>query len=238
MTHPQVEELLEELYVRQFEQDEEVSGDISDRAVAEAERLHLIRLDDGLCHLTEAGLAAARDVVRRHRLAECLLHDVLEVTHEQMEHGACQFEHILQRGLDEKICILLGHPTTCPHGKPIPPGRCCTAFEAPATGEVYPLCDAAAGQEGTVAYLSTRRQQEVQKLMVMGVLPGVRISLIRRFPSYVFQVGYSQFTVDRSLAEKIYVHWRRPPGRRARRRFRRRRRGRDDEAAEASPPEA
>ena len=41
----------------------------------------------------------------------------------------------------------------------------------------------------------------------MGILPGANIKVIRQFPSYVFQVGYSQFAVDRPLAEVIYVRW-------------------------------
>ena len=60
---------------------------------------------------------------------------------------------------------------------------------------------------GAVAYLATRDQRDVQKMMAMGILPGTDIELLRRFPSYVFQAGYSQFTVDAALARIIYVHW-------------------------------
>ena len=72
---------------------------------------------------------------------------------------------------------------------------------------MQPLCDGQPGREGTVAYLSTRDNRDIQKLMAMGILPGVKIRLLRQFPSYIFEIGYSQFTVDRNLAEKIYVHW-------------------------------
>ena len=58
-----------------------------------------------------------------------------------------------------------------------------------------------------VAYLSTRDNREIQKLMAMGILPGSDIHLTRLFPSYIFSIGQSQFTVDRALAEKIFVHW-------------------------------
>jgi DtxR family Mn-dependent transcriptional regulator len=77
--------------------------------------------------------------------------------------------------------------------------------------EVTPLSDGRPGAEGAVAYLATRDNREIQKLMAMGILPGLKIKLMQRFPSYVFQVGYSQFTVDHALAETIYVHWAPPP---------------------------
>jgi DtxR family Mn-dependent transcriptional regulator len=137
--------------------------------------------------------------------------DVLSVGDDRLEADACEFEHIIRHGLDEKICRLLGHPRMCPHGKPIPPGPCCDAAKTDAIREVGPLAEGNPGQEGIVAYLSTRSRRDIQKLMALGILPGSRIRLIRRFPSYVFQVGYSQFTVDESLASVIYVHWKDGP---------------------------
>ncbi|MFB3890919.1 MAG: FeoA family protein [Phycisphaerae bacterium] len=91
--------------------------------------------------------------------------------------------------------------------KPVPPGECCRRAGQDAIEEARPLSDAPLGAEGSIAYLSTSDHREIQKLMAIGILPGVHIRLIRRFPSYVFQVGYSQFTVDRELAAKIVVHW-------------------------------
>ncbi|MBI5366141.1 MAG: ATP-binding cassette domain-containing protein [Planctomycetes bacterium] len=73
----------------------------------------------------ERGRAQAREVVRRHRLAEKLFTDVFEVSRETMQAGACQFEHILTPEMTESICSFLKHPATCPHGNPIPHGACC-----------------------------------------------------------------------------------------------------------------
>ena len=109
--------------------------------------------------------------------------------------------------VDEKVCILLGHPKICPHGKAIPQGRCCRRAQTDHLREVRPLCDAEPDSEGRVAYLATKDNRLIQKLVAMGILPGADIKVIRRFPSYVFQVGYSQFAVDRPLAEVIYAHW-------------------------------
>ncbi len=208
MISPDVEELLEHLYLCQVEREPYPSLAGSGSAAKEALAAGLVAEAEGKHRLTDAGMEAGKDVLRRHRLAERLLGDVLSVVAEEIEEDACRFEHVLQHGLDERICSLLGHPSTCPHGKPIPEGECCRKARADRIEEVAPLCDGKPGAEGTVAYLTTRDNREVQKLMAMGVLPGTDIELIRRFPSYVFQVGYSQFTIDRPLAEVIYVHWR------------------------------
>src|SRR6201984_2621597 len=76
-------------------------------------------------HLTEAGSRRARDVVRRHRLAERLFTDTFAIEDAEAQAQACRFEHIITPELDQRICSFLGHPKTCPHGNPIPPGACC-----------------------------------------------------------------------------------------------------------------
>jgi putative ABC transport system ATP-binding protein len=76
--------------------------------------------------MTERGRKRAADVIRRHRLAERLFTDSLAMDSEtEIEQQACKFEHILSPGATDKICAFLGHPRTCPHGAPIPPGECC-----------------------------------------------------------------------------------------------------------------
>ncbi len=78
--------------------------------------------------LTDLGRRRAADIVRRHRLAELLFTECLHMQNEaEIEQQACKFEHILSREATDKICTVLGHPTRCPHGGPIPPGACCTA---------------------------------------------------------------------------------------------------------------
>ena len=76
-------------------------------------------------HLTETGSRRARDVVRRHRLAERLFTDTFAIEDAEADVQACRFEHIITPELDQRICSFLGHPKTCPHGNPIPPGVCC-----------------------------------------------------------------------------------------------------------------
>jgi putative ABC transport system ATP-binding protein len=76
--------------------------------------------------LTPRGRSRAGSIIRRHRLAERLFTDSLAMDSEsEIEQQACKFEHILSPGATDKICTFLGHPKTCPHGAPIPPGPCC-----------------------------------------------------------------------------------------------------------------
>ena len=76
--------------------------------------------------LTPRGRERAGSIIRRHRLAERLFTDSLAMDSEtEIEQQACKFEHILSPEATDKICTFLGHPRTCPHGAPIPPGPCC-----------------------------------------------------------------------------------------------------------------
>ena len=86
----------------------------------------LVREENGGFALTEAGAARARDVIRRHRLAECLFRDAFQIrSNDQIESNACVFEHVLSPEVTESICKFLRHPAECPHGRPIPRGACC-----------------------------------------------------------------------------------------------------------------
>src|SRR5512146_1905426 len=75
---------------------------------------------------TPKGKQKAVELIRRHRLAERLFTESLGMMdEEEIEEQACKFEHILSPEATERICTFLGHPKTCPHGAPIPPGECC-----------------------------------------------------------------------------------------------------------------
>lgn len=95
------------------------------RTLARMEDLRLVRVADHQVLLTDRGKNRARDVVRRHRLAERLFKDTFRIDDHEAHSQACKFEHIISPELDQRICSFLGHPTTCPHGNPIPPGDCC-----------------------------------------------------------------------------------------------------------------
>ena len=87
-----------------------------------------VRDGSAVVALSPRGRTKAGSIIRRHRLAERLFTDSLAKDSEsEIEQQACKFEHILSPGATDKICAFLGHPRTCPHGAPIPPGPCCPA---------------------------------------------------------------------------------------------------------------
>jgi DtxR family Mn-dependent transcriptional regulator len=155
--------------------------------------------------LTEKGKNGGEKIVRRHRLAERLFADVLDVKKKLVHPLSCQFEHLLYDGIEDNICTLLGHPKACPGGEPIPEGDCCRKFKDNAGKLVSSLSGMKKNQKGRVAYLHTKDPKKLDKLVAMGILPGLSIALIQPFPSFVFQVGQSQFAVDKDLADCIMV---------------------------------
>jgi putative ABC transport system ATP-binding protein len=76
-------------------------------------------------HFTERGSKRASDLVRRHRLAECLMAGTLHLADPEVEATACRLEHVLDESVADAICAFLQHPASCPHGKKIPAGDCC-----------------------------------------------------------------------------------------------------------------
>jgi DtxR family Mn-dependent transcriptional regulator len=201
------EEILETLWV----QHEETGGSTidvgvgrGDDALIELAAAGLITRDGATISLTDPGRKEAERAIRRHRLAERLMVDVLDLRDDFCETG-CRFEHLLKEGVEESVCTLLGHPTACPHGKPIPPGPCCKECRRSARKIVSPLSSMEAEEAGRVAYINAAEPGHLQKLMAMGVLPGMALRMIQTFPSFVFQVGQTQYAVDRELADCVYV---------------------------------
>jgi DtxR family Mn-dependent transcriptional regulator len=159
------QELLEQLWIA-TEEESEAGLETNASPLESADELvglGLVVWSGEQLTLTASGRPEAAQAVRRHRLAERLLIDVLTAEEIAIDEHACRFEHALVHGMGESICTLLGHPRLM---------------------------------------VNPRR---LQKLMAMGVLPGVSISLLRRFPSFVFEAGYSQFAVDEDIAADIYV---------------------------------
>lgn len=211
MLSDKAEEILETLWISSEEKKiQEVTleklgikeGDTHLKELLENNLITLTR--QSIINLTPQGKKEGQNIVRRHRLAERLLVDVLDVKGELINETACKFEHLLQKGIDDNICTLLGHPKVCPHGNPIPQGRCCEG-KIPHLRIISPLSRLSPGEKGKIAYIHSTDQSKLQKMIAMGVLPGVEISLLQSFPSFLFQIGNSQFAVDESIADEIFV---------------------------------
>ena len=205
------EEILEALWIaveeegKGYAEQETIRVGPDDPSYQDLAALAFIEVQGGRVYLRPEGKEEGRRTIRRHRLAERLMMDVFNIRGESGEDRACQFEHLLHEEVDTKVCTMLNHPATCPHGKPIPPGDCCLAARQSGDLGVVPLTELKAGEQGEIAYLQTGDDKKMQKLMALGVLPGNRIKLMQSFPSYIFRVGYSEFAVDTGMAREIFV---------------------------------
>jgi DtxR family transcriptional regulator, Mn-dependent transcriptional regulator len=154
---------------------------ISPAAVSEMvhrmERDGLLRLDERKeVRLTERGLTAASSIIRRHRLAERMLVDLLGYewwkTHEEAE----RIEHAMSREMEERLVRVLGDPQTCPHGNPMP---------GTAARPTRPLERLATGERATVERIPDQFEHEpgfLEYLDTQGVRPGVMLEMIEQRP--------------------------------------------------------
>ncbi len=205
------EEILENLWITSKEGGEptcnfySMENELKNKAINELKVLKFITTSNNEILLTKKGEKEANNIVRRHRLAERLLVDILDTELGLVEEAACKLEHAIRRGIDDNVCILLGHPRVCPHGKLIPKGRCCRKGANETSKVVVPLSQMKPDQEGRIAYIHSKGRNRLQKLMAMGITPGMNVRIIQRFPSHVFQIERSQIAVDEEIAKEIFV---------------------------------
>ena len=150
--HPAFEEYCECIFELAEDDMDVIQARIADRlqvsrpAVSEMmrrmEHEGLITTDGGI-GLTPDGVVLAERVVRRHRLAERFLTDVLQLSWAEAHHEAGRWEHVMSENVEEALSQLLGNPTTCPHGNPIPGSD----YHEP---DFQPLSTLAVGGEFTV----------------------------------------------------------------------------------------
>ncbi|MFQ5975546.1 MAG: FeoA family protein [Candidatus Hydrothermarchaeales archaeon] len=84
-------------------------------------------------------------------------------------------------------------------------GGYCTEDREIVNQIISSLSELAPGEEGKIAYMTTKKHRRMQKLMAMGVLPGVTVKLIQSFPSFVLEVEETQIALDKEIAEEIFV---------------------------------
>lgn len=98
---------------------------LKEEMISHLRSIRMINMDNGSISFTATGETRARDIIRRHRLGECLFAQTFGLSTREASDEACQLEHIISQDVAERICSFLGHPLQCPHGNRIPPGRCC-----------------------------------------------------------------------------------------------------------------
>lgn len=130
---------------------------------------------DRMFTLTPAGEKAGRTVIRRHRLAECFLVDVLGLRWERAHPEAARWEHALSEDVEQRIIAMLDDPAVCPHGNPIPGSKRARPAE-PST----PLAESRPGRMRLVR-ISEQAQADdavIAFLAGAGLLPGAVLEVL------------------------------------------------------------
>ncbi|MFZ4584767.1 MAG: metal-dependent transcriptional regulator [Acidimicrobiia bacterium] len=160
-------------------------------------------LADRSLHLTDKGRRLATSVVRRHRLAERLLVDVIGLELEKVHREADRWEHAISADVEAKLVELLGDPMTCPHGNPIPG----SGHEIP-TVESSSL-SATAATSFTVTRMSERlevNEDGVRQLADAQLIPGHAGTVIERNASGVrVRTTAGEVLVPPAVADELFV---------------------------------
>jgi DtxR family transcriptional regulator, Mn-dependent transcriptional regulator len=172
--------------------------------------------------LTSTGLKIAQKTLRKHRLLERFLHDILKINKEAVHHQACEMEHTLSDEAEESLCRLLKHPDRCPDDdKSIPPcdlqlHSCeeCIHLHSQGLEEVgkrkenlVALSDLKASQSGKVQFIRGGHNV-LQRLLDMGLTPGTRVTVKKSAPfegPIEIAVRGSQLALGKGIAQKVFV---------------------------------
>ena len=183
-----------------------VSAPAVSETVKRLEREGYLTMDaDRVLHLTETGRTYATSMLRKHRLAEVLLVEVLKVPWPQVHEEACRLEHAISDSLEQHLVALLDDPGTCPHGSPIPGSRNAPA-EAP---RLQALSAVPAGGACVVRRIDEHLQTLVprmQELEAAGLMPGTHVVVSEAGDGRVhLQVSGRSVDLDTSVAAEVYV---------------------------------
>jgi len=155
--------------------------------------------------LSDSGLEAAESIMRRHRLAECLLVDILGLEWHEAHEEAHRIEHAISPRVEGRILAVLDYPTTCPHGNPIP--GCAQEPPAPTVA----LNSVGEGEEVTVESILEDAEEDrdlLRYLQKNGLVPGARLKVVEvaRFnATMTVEVEGSRVTVGDPVSAVIRV---------------------------------
>lgn len=153
--------------------------------------------------LTDKGLKLSLRVVRKHRLSECLLTDVLDVEWDKVHDAACQLEHGISDEIAKKIEKALGYPKTCPHGNPIPT-ECGGIIE----GNFQPLSKFNVREKGSIVKITDENPDLLQYLGTLGIKPETYLEVVEKAPfegPITVRIDGKDHALSREIAASIEV---------------------------------
>ncbi len=153
--------------------------------------------------LTDDGRRIALGVLKRHRLAERLLTDILHLDWSEVHDAACKLEHALEPAVSESLERALGHPKTCPHGNPIP-----DSFGRVVEDECVPLVSLQPSESSMVARIVEEKPEILRYLSSMGLIVGVRIEIQQKSSlgsPLIIKIGDLSCALDYKIASAIEV---------------------------------
>lgn len=207
--HPPLEEYLEAIWELEEEGVEVIQARLAEHvghsAPSVSETVRRLRADGYIgvkgrrLTLTEKGRERAVGVVRKHRLAERLLTDVVGLEPEYVHEEACRWEHVISDRVEHKLAELLGNPTTSPYGNPIPGGH-------DADHEVRSLADA----DGSVRieWLSELLQGDHEVMTTLeahGIRSGQTVAVVSVPGGVVVTVDGTDLPLSHASAKLVYV---------------------------------
>ncbi|MEM2247748.1 MAG: metal-dependent transcriptional regulator [Thermoproteota archaeon] len=153
--------------------------------------------------LTDKGRVIALQVIRKHRLSERLLTDILKMSWSSVHENACMLEHSLSEEVISHLEKILNYPKTCPHGNPIPTrqGR---VFEE----KTIPLLELTVGKQGIVKRLMDEDAETLAYFWNLGIVPGTIIEVLEKPRSdelVKIRVGRNRHVVSNRLASIICI---------------------------------
>ena len=193
----------------------EQSGPTVSQTVARMERDGLLEVaDDRHLELTEGGRQLATRVMRKHRIAECLLVDVIGLEWEQVHAEACRWEHVMSEAVERRVLELLRHPTQSPYGNPIP-----GLEELGESGEADPFLEegmvslnelqpGSAGASVVVRRIGEPIQTDAQVMYTLrraGVQPGAVVSVTTSPGGVLVGSGGEAAELDDEVASHVFV---------------------------------
>ena len=151
--------------------------------------------------LTAKGKKIALDILRRHRLAERLLTDILNVEWSNVHESACKLEHALTKDIIALLEKRLGHPKFCPHGNPIPTEKGEMEEE-----ECYPIAEVDLNETCRVVKITNGKREKLITLASKGIKPNVTVHVVERKPSHmVLHVAGKESILSYDDASSVWV---------------------------------